>query len=101
MTQGERDRLVALKKAKKKQITQREAAAEQVRRLLQELQHCGAKAVVAMHSHSKRHAVSLSSVPLGGYERPDSADESETSGSVSQTMDGGCSRSAHFVLGYR
>jgi hypothetical protein len=52
MTQGERDRLVALKKAKKKLITQREAAAElgiterQVRRLLHELKRRGDKAVV-------------------------------------------------------
>jgi Homeodomain-like domain len=52
MTQGERDRLVALKKAKKKLITQREAAAElgiterQVRRLLHALKRRGDKAVV-------------------------------------------------------
>ena len=52
MTQGERDRLVALKKAKKKLITQREAAAElgiterQVRRLLHAMKRRGDKAVV-------------------------------------------------------
>jgi hypothetical protein len=52
MTQGERDRLVALKKAKKKLITQREAAAElgiterQVRRLLHQLKRRGDKAVI-------------------------------------------------------
>src|ERR1035438_7532054 len=52
MTQAERDRLVALKKAKKKLITQREAAAElgiterQVRRLLHELKRRGDKAGV-------------------------------------------------------
>ena len=50
MTQGERDRLLALKKAKKL-ITQREAAAElgvterHVRRLLHELKRCGDQAV--------------------------------------------------------
>jgi len=52
MTQAERDRLVALKKAKKKLITQREAAEElgiterHVRRLLRELKRRGDKAVV-------------------------------------------------------
>lgn len=52
MTQGERDRLVALKKAKKKLITQREAAGElgiterQVRRLLHAMKRRGDKAVV-------------------------------------------------------
>jgi hypothetical protein len=52
MTQEERDRLVALKKAKKKLITQREAAVElgiterHVRRLLQELKRRGDQAVV-------------------------------------------------------
>jgi biotin operon repressor len=52
MTQGERDRLVALKKAKKKLITQKEAAEElgiserHVRRLLHQLKKRGDKAVV-------------------------------------------------------
>ena len=52
MTQAERDRLVALKKAKKKLITQREAAEElglsvrQVKRLLYGLKKRGDKAVV-------------------------------------------------------
>jgi Homeodomain-like domain-containing protein len=52
MTQAERDRLVALKKAKKKLITQKEAAEElgiterQVRRLLCALKRRGDKAVV-------------------------------------------------------
>jgi anti-sigma regulatory factor (Ser/Thr protein kinase) len=52
MTQADRDRLVTLKKAKKKLITQREAAAElevserQVRRLLYALKERGDKAVV-------------------------------------------------------
>jgi transposase len=52
MTQAERDRLVALKKAKKKLITQREAAEEmglsvrQVKRLLYALKKRGDKAVV-------------------------------------------------------
>ncbi len=52
MTQGDRDRLVALKKAKKKLITQREAAEElelsirQVKRLLSALKERGDKAVI-------------------------------------------------------
>jgi DNA-binding MarR family transcriptional regulator len=52
MTQADRDRLVALKKAKKKLITQREAAEElklsirQVQRLLDGLQERGDKAIV-------------------------------------------------------
>src|SRR5687768_10625817 len=52
MTQAERDRLVALKKAKKKLITQKQAAEEMgiterhVRRLLRELKRRGDKAVV-------------------------------------------------------
>ena len=52
MTQAERDRLVALKKAKKKLITQREAAEElglsirQVKRLIYRLKKHGDKAVV-------------------------------------------------------
>ena len=52
MTQGDRDRLVALKKAKKNLITQRETAAElklsirQVQRLLDGLKQRGDKAVV-------------------------------------------------------
>jgi transposase len=52
MTQTERDRLVALKKAKKKVITQREAAAElglstrQVKRLLYAMKKRGDKAVI-------------------------------------------------------
>src|SRR5450631_710498 len=52
MTQAERDRLVALKKAKKKLITQKQAAEElgvterQVRRLLRALKRRGDKVVV-------------------------------------------------------
>ena len=52
MTQADRDRLVTLKKAKKKLITQREAAEElgvsvrQVKRLLHALKKRGDKAVV-------------------------------------------------------
>lgn len=52
MTQADRDRLVALKKAKDKKITQRQAAEElgiterQVRRLLVKLKQVGDKAVV-------------------------------------------------------
>ena len=52
MTQADRDRLVTLKKAKKKLITQREAAEElglsirQVQRLLEGLKKRGDKAVI-------------------------------------------------------
>src|SRR5947209_2605230 len=52
MTQKERDRLVALKKAKKRLITQKHAAAEmgvserQVRRLLRSLKERGDRAVM-------------------------------------------------------
>src|SRR5713226_5984626 len=52
MTQGERDRLVALKKAQKKLITQKEAARElgiterHVRRLLRAVKRRGDKAVI-------------------------------------------------------
>src|SRR5260370_16417562 len=52
MNQADRDRLVALKKAKKKLITQKEAAEElgiterQVRRLLKRLKKRGDKAVL-------------------------------------------------------
>jgi predicted ArsR family transcriptional regulator len=52
MTQAERDRLVALKKAKKKLITQKQAAEElgiterQVRRLLRAMKRRGDKAVI-------------------------------------------------------
>ncbi len=52
MTQAERDRLVALKKAKKKLITQKQAAGElgirerHARRMLRELKRRGDKAVV-------------------------------------------------------
>ena len=52
MTQAERDRLVALKKAKKKLITQKQAAEEigmterQVRRLLRKLRGQGDQAVI-------------------------------------------------------
>ena len=52
MTQADRDRLVTLKKAKKKLITQREAAEElgvsmrQVKRLLHALKKRGDKAVI-------------------------------------------------------
>src|SRR3989442_4016953 len=63
MAQAERDRLVALKKAKKKLITQKEAARElgiterHVRRLLQALKRRGDKGVVhalrGLPSHRK------------------------------------------------
>src|SRR6202140_1816959 len=52
MTQAERDRLVALKKAKKKLITQKQAAEEigvterQGRRLLRKLRRKGGRAVI-------------------------------------------------------
>ena len=52
MTQADRDRLVTLKKAKKKLITQSEAAEElgvsrrHVKRMLKALKKCGDKAVI-------------------------------------------------------
>src|SRR4051794_30897595 len=60
MTQTDRDRLVALKKAKDKKITQRQAAEElqkserQVRRLLAKMRTVGDKAVI----HGLRDGVS-------------------------------------------
>src|SRR5258708_29127889 len=60
MTQKERDRLVALKKAQKRLITQQQAAAEigvserQVRRMLRKLKERGDKAVI----HAARGGVS-------------------------------------------
>ena len=80
MTQGDRDRLVALKKAKKKVITQREAAAEldvsirQVQRLLAGLKQRGDKAVIhglrgqpsnrKMAEKIERQAVQILSMPV-------------------------------------
>jgi transposase InsO family protein len=80
MTQEERDRLVALKKAKKKVITQREAAEElglsirQVKRLLYGLKKRGDKAVVhglggkpsnrRMEERVERQAVKILSAPV-------------------------------------
>lgn len=80
MTQADRDRLVALKKAKKKLITQREAAEEldlsirQVQRLLDGLKQRGDKAVVhglqGLASNRKieekieREAVTILSAPV-------------------------------------
>src|SRR6266498_122914 len=80
MTQADRDRLVALKKAKKKLITQREAAEElelsirQVQRLLDAMESRGDKAVVhglrGQPSHRKmdekieRQAVKILSAPV-------------------------------------
>lgn len=80
MTQADRDRLVALKKAKKNLITQREAAAElglsirQVQRLLEGLRQRGDKVVVhglrgkpsnrRMEEQVEREAVKILSGPL-------------------------------------
>jgi len=70
MTQAERDRLVALKKAKKKLITQRQAAEEigvterQVRRLLRKLRRKGDRAVI----HELRGRASNRKLPSGGQE---------------------------------
>src|SRR5579872_7409612 len=80
MTQGDRDRLVALKKAKKNLITQREAAAEldvsirQVQRLLDGLKQRGDKAVIhglrgrpsnrKMEEKIERRAVQILSAPV-------------------------------------
>ena len=80
MTQAERDRLVTLKKAKKKVITQREAAEElglsirQVKRLLYGLKKRGDKAVVhglrgkpsnrRMEESTEKEAVKILSAPV-------------------------------------
>ncbi len=80
MTQAERDRLVALKKAKKKLITQREAAEElglsvrHVKRLIQALKKHGDKAVVhklrgkpsnrKIEEKTEREAVKILSAPV-------------------------------------
>jgi hypothetical protein len=80
MTQADRDRLVALKKAKKWLITQREAAEElklsvrQVQRLLEGLRQRGDKAVVhglrgrssnrRIDEESEREAVKILSAPV-------------------------------------
>ena len=67
MTQAERDRLVALKKAKKKLITQKQAAEEigvterQVRRLLRKLRRKGDRAVI----HELRGRASNRKLPAG------------------------------------
>src|ERR1700674_4807579 len=72
MTQAERDRLVALKKAKKKLITQKQAAEElgiterHVRRLLGELKRRGDKVV----AHGLRGLrPTASSVPIPNLRR--------------------------------
>jgi transposase len=65
MTQKERDRLVALKKAKKGLITQKQAAAEigvsqrQVRRMLRNLKRRGDRAVI----HAGRGRISNNKIP--------------------------------------
>jgi biotin operon repressor len=80
MTQADRDRLVALKKAKKKLITQKQAAEElgiterHVRRLLRELKRRGDKAVVhglrglpsnrKLNGDTEREAVKILSEPV-------------------------------------
>lgn len=84
MTQADRDRLVALKKAKKKLITQREAAAElglsvrHIKRLLYALKKHGDKAVIhglrgrpsnrRIGEKIEREAVKILSAPVyGGF----------------------------------
>jgi transposase len=80
MTQAERDRLVALKKAKKKLITQKQAAEElgvterHVRRLLRQLKRRGDKAVVhalrglpsnrKISADTEREAITILSQPV-------------------------------------
>jgi DNA-binding Lrp family transcriptional regulator len=80
MTQADRDRLVTLKKAKKKLITQREAAEElglsvrHVKRLLYELKRHGDKAVIhglrgkssnrKIEENIEREAVTILSAPV-------------------------------------
>ena len=82
MTQAERDRLVALKKAKKKLITQKEAAEElgiterHVRRLLRQLKRRGDKVVAhalrglpsnrKISSDIEQEAVAILSQPCTG-----------------------------------
>jgi DNA-binding Lrp family transcriptional regulator len=71
MSQTDRDRLVALKKAKKRLITQKEAAKElgiterQVRRLLRALKRRGDKAVV----HALRGEPSNRKFPIAQEEQ--------------------------------
>jgi transposase len=71
MTQAERDRLVALKKAKKKLITQKQAAEEigvterQVRRLLRKLRRKGDRAVI----HELRGRASNRKLPAESEQR--------------------------------
>src|SRR5437763_159879 len=83
MTQAERDRLVALKKAKKKLITQKQAAEElgiterHVRRLLRELNRRGDKVVAhglrglpsnrKINADPEREAVSILLQPVAFY----------------------------------
>ena len=80
MTQAERDRLVALKKAKKKLITQKQAAEEigvterQVRRLLRKLRRKGDRAVIhelrgrasnrKLSAEAEQRAITILSDPL-------------------------------------
>jgi DNA-binding Lrp family transcriptional regulator len=91
MTQAERDRLVALKKAKKKLITQKQAAEElglterQVRRLLRKLKKRGDKAVVhalrglpsnrRTNADTKQEAVTILSKPVYAGFKPTLASE--------------------------
>src|SRR5260370_41189547 len=71
MTQAERDRLVALKKAKKKLITQKQAAEEiggterQVRRLLRKLRRKGDRAGI----HELRGRASNRKLPAEAEQR--------------------------------
>jgi transposase len=91
MTQADRDRLVTLKKAKKKLITQREAAEElglsvrHVKRLLHELKRHGDKAVIhglrgkssnrKIDEKIEREAVTILSAPVYQGFRPTLAGE--------------------------
>src|SRR5882762_7496253 len=91
MTQADRDRLVTLKKAKKKLITQREAAEElglsvrHVKRLLYELKRHGDKAVIhglrgkssnrKIEEEIEREAVTILSAPVYQGFRPTLAAE--------------------------
>src|SRR5258708_37434820 len=73
MTQAERDRLVALKKAKKKLITQKQAAEEigvterQGRRLLRKLRREGDRAVI----HELRGRAANRKIAAGVEQRAD------------------------------
>ena len=104
MRQADRDRLVTLKKAKKKLITQKEAAAElgiserQVRRLLKALKRHGDKAVIhglrgepsnrKVDGEMQQKAVEILSQPVYQGFRPTLAAEHLRAGNRCEPRDG-------------